>query len=184
MDTASDFETHLAAGLSASREGHAAAALALFNRASEADPSSGVPHFLIGSEHASAGDFGAAELAFARAVLLAPGFPLARYQLGLLQFSSQRVPLAFLTWEPLLSLPDTDSLGHFVRGFGALAQDAFEEAIGHYRTGLACNPPNAALCADIVQLIEAVQRLQRREEPPAQDDAQHVLLSAYARGLH
>lgn len=184
MDIPTDFDTRLAEGLAASQAGRASEALALFARASEADPTSGVPHFLIGSEHASAGDFQAAELAFARAVLLAPGFPLARYQLGLLQFSSQRVPLAFLTWEPLLALPDTDALAHFVRGFAALAQDALDEALGHYRTGLACNPPNAALRADIVQLIEAVEKLQRREAPPAGQEAQHVLLSAYARGLH
>jgi len=184
MNTPTDFDTRLAEGLAASQAGHTADALALFARASEADPTSGVPHFLIGSEHASAGDFEAAELAFARAVLLAPGFPLARYQLGLLQFSSQRAPLAFLTWEPLLALPDTEALPHFVRGFAALAQDAFDDALGHYRTGLACNPPNAALCSDIVQLIEAVEKLQRRESPPAEGDAQHVLLSAYARGLH
>jgi tetratricopeptide (TPR) repeat protein len=185
MNTPTEFDARLAEGLAASQAGRTADALALFTRASEADPSSGVPHFLIGSEHASAGDFTAAELAFARAVLLAPGFPLARYQLGLLQFTSQRVPLAFLTWEPLLALPDTEPLAHFVRGFGALAQDAFDEALGHYRTGLACNPPNAALRADIVQLIEAVQRLQQREEGTEQEqEPQHVLLSAYARGLH
>ena len=84
----------------------------------------------------------------------------------------------------VLALPDTDALKHFVHGFCALAQDAFEEALGHFRTGLACNPSNAPLCADIVQLMEAVERLQRREAPPADADAQHVLLSGYARGLH
>lgn len=184
MDTPSPFDDRISQGLAASQAGRTEEALALFLQASEADPASGVPHFLIGSEHAGAGDFEAAELAFARAVLLAPGFPLARYQLGLLQYTSRRVPLALLTWEPLLALPDSDALKHFVHGFCALAQDAFEEALGHYRTGLACNPPNAPLCADIVQLMEAVERLQRREAPPAEGDTQHVLLSDYARGLH
>ena len=185
MTTTTDFESRLAAGLAASREGRLDAALAMFAQASEADPSSGVPHFLIGSEHAAAGDFAAAELAFARAVLLAPEFPLARYQLGLLQFTSQRAPVALLTWEPLLSLPETDALPHFVRGFTALAADAFDEALRHYRTGLACNPPNPALCSDILQLVDAVEKLQRREGAPQDEEvAQHVLLSAYARGLH
>jgi hypothetical protein len=144
-----------------------------------------VPHFLIGSEHAAAGDFASAELAFARAVLLAPDFPLARYQLGLLQFTSQRAPVALLTWAPLLSLPETDALPHFVRGFTALAADAFGDALRHYRTGLACNPPNPAVCSDILQVVDAVEKLQRREgSPPDEEVAQHVLLSAYARGLH
>lgn len=184
MDTPSPFDDQITRGVAASQAGRSEEALALFQQASEADPASGVPHFLIGSEHAGAGDFPAAELAFAQAVLLAPGFPLARYQLGLLQYTSRRVPLALLTWEPLLAQPDSEALKHFVLGFRALAQDAFEEALGHYRTGLACNPPNAPLCSDIVQLTEAVERLQRRAAPPAGTDGQHVLLSAYARGLH
>ena len=185
MTTSSVFESRLADGLAASKEGRLDAALSLFAQASDADPSSGVPHFLIGSEHAAAGDFPAAELAFARAVLLAPDFPLARYQLGLLQFTSQRAPVALLTWEPLLSLPVTDALPHFVRGFTALAADAFDEALGHYRTGLACNPPNPALCSDILQLVDAIEKLRQKGDAPQEEEsAQHVLLSAYARGLH
>ena len=185
MTTSTDFESRLAAGLAASREGRLEAALASFAEASEADPSSGVPHFLIGSEHAAAGDFASAELAFARAVLLAPDFPLARYQLGLLQFTSQRAPVALLTWAPLLSLPETDALPHFVRGFTALAADAFDDALRHYRSGLACSQPNPAVGSDILQVVDAVEKLQRREGAPADDEvAQHVLLSAYARGLH
>ena len=51
--------------------------------------------------------------------------------------------------------------------------------------GSGCNPPNPALCADILQLVDAVEKLQRREGAPQEEEvAQHVLLSAYARGLH
>jgi hypothetical protein len=82
-------------------------------------------------------------------------------------------------------LPETDALPHFVRGFSALAVDAFDDALRHYRAGLACDPSNPALCADILQLVDAVEKLQRREGAPQEDEvAQHVLLSAYARGLH
>jgi tetratricopeptide (TPR) repeat protein len=185
MDLSSEFTRLVAEGLAASRADQPAAALSLFAQASEADPSSGVPHFLIGSEQASAGNFAAAELSFACAVLLAPGFALARYQLGLLQFSSQRAPLALLTWQPLFTLPEEDALLHFVRGFSALAQDAFEDALRHFRAGVACEPSNPALCADILQVIDAVERLDRREAPSSDEpDASHVLLSAYARGMH
>lgn len=179
------FEQLLQEGLAASRSDQTEAALALFARASESDPSSGLPHFLIGSEQASAGNFQAAELSFACAVLLAPSFPLARYQLGLLQFSSQRAPLALLTWQPLFQLPEGDALHHFVRGFGALAQDAFDEALRHFRRGLDCRPANPALCADILQVIDAVERLGRAQPESADGPvADHVLLSAYARGVH
>ena len=174
---ATEFDRLLAEGLAASQADQREAALDLFARAGAADPSSGVPHFLIASEHASAGDIPAAEQAFAQAVLLAPAFSLARYQLGLLQFSTQRVPLALLTWEPLLALPDDDALPHFVRGFAALAQDAFDDSLRHFRAGLACGPANPALRGDVLQMVQAVEKLQE----PGRD---HVLLSAYGRGLH
>lgn len=185
MPSTPDFDRLVAEGIAASRADRAEAALALFTQASEADPSSGVPHFLIGSEQASAGNFAAAELSFACAVLLAPGFPLARYQLGLLQFSSQRAPLALLTWQPLFHLPEDDALLHFVRGFAALAQDAFDEAVGHFRCGVKCDPANPALCADILQVVDAIERLGRHDPPvPEAGGGDHVLLSAYARRVH
>lgn len=185
MDPSEDSDRLLAEGLAASREERRQDALALFAQAAAAAPASGIPHFLIGSEHASAGNFQAAELAFATAVLLSPDLPLARYQLGLLQFSSQRAPLALLTWQPLFALPDEDALVHFVRGFASLAQDAFPESLQHFRHGLRLQPENAALCADIAQVIQAVERLQAGQAPaPEATAGGHVLLSAYARGLH
>jgi tetratricopeptide (TPR) repeat protein len=178
---AAEFERLVAEGLAASREDRRDAALALFARAGELAPTSGVPQFLIGSEHASAGDFAAAELAFANAVLLAPDFPLARYQLGLLQFSSQRAPVALLTWQPLLSLPERESLLHFVRGFEALARDSYGECLRHFQEGLTCNEINQAMAADVRRVMEAVERLRDGAESAGD---QHVLVSAYAKGIH
>ncbi|MBE7366672.1 hypothetical protein [Ramlibacter pallidus] len=154
------FNRLLAEGLAASQAGRREAALDLFARAGAADPSSGVPHFLIASEHAGAGDLPAAEQAYAQAVLLAPQFSLARYQLGLLQFSTQRVPSALRTWEPLLALPDDDALPHFVRGFAALAQDALDDALRHFRAGLSLGTDSATLRGDVLQMVAAVERLQ------------------------
>jgi tetratricopeptide (TPR) repeat protein len=179
-----DFERLLDQGLAASRAARRDEALALFARASQCDPSSGLPHFLIASEQASAGDFAAAELTFASAVLLAPNFTLARYQLGLLQFSSHRAPVALLTWQSLFSLPESDALVHFVRGFASLAQDAFGDALRHFRMGLDCRPSNPALCADVVQVIEAVEALDGHERKGEAVVENHVLVSAYGRGLH
>lgn len=185
MDSHTQFDRLLAEGLAASGAGRSDEALGLFAQASEADPASGIPHFLIGSEQASLGDFAAAEGSFANAVLLSPSFPLARYQLGLLQFSSQRAPMALLTWQPLLTLPESDALLHFVRGLSALAQNAFEEALRHFHTGLACEPANPALRSDIRQLVEAVQRLASSgDDTSTESPATHVLLSAYGGRLH
>ena len=185
MNPDARFESLIAEGLAASRADRVQAALALFAQASELHPSSGIPHFLIGSEHAAAGDMAAAETALANAVLLSPEFVLARYQLGLLQFSSERAAVALVTWEPLFALPLADPLGHFVRGFAALAQDCFEEALGHYRTGLACDQRNPAVAADVQQVVAAVERLLRRDALPEGSEAPaHVLLAGYGRGLH
>lgn len=183
MDSDPSFDRLLAEGLDASRQGRAEAALDLFAQASAAAPASAVPHFLAGSEHAGSGNVDAAEAAFARALLLAPEFALARYQLGLLQFSSRRAAMALLTWQPLFALPQGDPLGHFVRGFEALARDSYGEALGHYREGLACADINQAMAADIQRLVAAVHDL-----PGPIDEAEaagnHVLLSGYGKGPH
>lgn len=179
------FDRLLAEGLAASSDNRSDDAVELFAEAAALAPASGVPYFLLGSEHASRGEVQAAELAFANAVLLAPEFTLARYQLGLLQFSSQRAALALLTWQPLLSLPQDQSLPHFVRGFAALALDQFDAALAHYRTGLGCNEANQVLCADIQRMVEAVELLAGQPTAEQADpQAAHVLLSGYARGLH
>jgi tetratricopeptide (TPR) repeat protein len=185
MDRTPDLDRLLAEGLAASQHGQRESALALFRRASEDYPASALPHFLLASEQASAGDFAQAEISFANAVLLASDFALARYQLGLLQFSSNRAPVALLTWQPLFALPEEEALLHFVRGFTALAQNAFTQSLAHFRRGLECTPANPALCTDILQVVEAVERLESGA-PPSEDDtvAAHVLLSAYSRGLH
>jgi len=177
------FEGLIAEGLAASRENRTQAALDLFAEASTMAPSSGIPHFLIGSEHAAAGNMEAAEAALANAVLLSPEFLLARYQLGLLQFSSDRAAVALVTWQPLFSLPAEDPLGHSVRGFAALAQDRFEEALQQFRQGLACKDINPAIAADIRQVVDAVERLLQREEPSAEASGQ-VLLAGYGRRIH
>lgn len=179
-----DFERHMTEGMAASQNNHGETALRLFAQASALAPQSALPHFFSGSEHAAAGRVGPAEASFASALLLSPEFMLARYQLGLLQFSSQRAPLALLTWQPLLQLPDTDALLHFVRGFAALARDQTAHALQHWRAGLACQLANAAVADDIGKMVEAVTHLvspARRAEEPSPS---HVLLSGYSRGLH
>lgn len=180
------FDRLLAEGLASSREGRSAQAVRLFEEAAALAPGSGVPHFLVGSEHASRGDIPAAELAFANAVLLAPQFVLARYQLGLLQFSSQRAALALLTWQPLLGLPAGQPLPHFVRGFAALAHDQYDEALAHYQAGLGCANDNPPLFADIEQVVQAVERLLAGTSAPPDSEARagHVLLSGYGGNLH
>jgi Flp pilus assembly protein TadD len=146
--------------LAASRANDSARAIELFTRASVAAPGSAMPHLLIGSEYAATGEIDKAELAFANAVLLAPQLTIARYQLGLLQFSSGRAALALVTWQPLLNLGESDPLPHFIRGFAALAKDAFAEALTNFRAGLACNNTTPSVSSDIEQIVARIAEVQ------------------------
>lgn len=184
MDHDTRFDGLIRDGLAASSEQQPAAAIDLFARASELQPGSGLPHFLIGSEHAATGNQEAAESAFANAVLLAPGFALARYQLGLLQFSAGRPALALVTWQPLSALDPQASLGCFVRAFAALAQDGLQEALALFESGLACDDLNIAVASDVRLVTAGLRALLSSTGDGAPRTEGHVLLAAYARGLH
>ena len=117
------FDAWISNGMTASQANDSLRAIECFQNASDAAPEAGLPQFLLGAEFATLGDMARAETAFANAARLAPDFPMARYQLGLLQFSSGRAATALLTWEPLLALPESNPLPHFIHGFTALAKD-------------------------------------------------------------
>lgn len=176
----------IAEGLAASQADDAERAIACFQKASTTAPEAGLPQFLLGAEFAALGDMSAAETAFANATRLAPGLPMARFQLGLLQFSSGRAAMALLTWQPLLQLPDTDPLPHFVAGFASLAQDRFEEALHDFQQGIALNTGNVALTSDIEKVIDGIRTLMRNSVPgpeitpqPLSESEAHVLLAGY-----
>jgi tetratricopeptide (TPR) repeat protein len=161
-------------------------AIELFRLACASAPSDPVPHFLLGAELAQAHYYADAEDAYAGAVALAPGFAIARYELGTLQFTSSRAAVALVTWQPLMALPDGDPLKLFVQGYAALAQDLFQEAIGFFRDGIAANEGNAALNANIRMLIDQIDKAAcagSAPSPNASEEAAgaHVLLDAYRR---
>lgn len=180
------FDALMSQGMAASQANDGAQAVEWFRKASAAEPAAGLPQFLLGAELASMGNMDQAEAAFSNATRLAPDFPMARYQLGLLQFSSGRAAIALLTWQPLLQLPDSDPLPHFVNGFAALAHDRFDEALRHYEQGLALNTTNNALSADIEKVIAGIKALapnaalaaENPGELAAESDT-HVLLANY-----
>jgi tetratricopeptide (TPR) repeat protein len=176
-------------GMAASQRGDSSGALAMFAQATLEEPTSGVAYLLMGAEHASLGQIEQAEAAFANAVLLAPALAIARYQLGLLQFSSGRAALALITWQPLLALGEDSPFSHFVRGFAALAQDDFGQARSWFEAGLQRNTDNAPLSADIQKvlrdmdaaLVQTGENTGSSTIDQATDDqaASHVLLSNY-----
>jgi tetratricopeptide (TPR) repeat protein len=182
---AADPQTLLEAGLAASQANDVSQALDLFGQASAAAPSWAVPHFLIGSEHAAQGEMDKAEAAIANAVLLDPGLHIARYQLGLLQYSSGRVAVALVTWQALTELEVEQGLPDFVRGFAALAQDQIETAKEHFAAGLSVADVNAAVAGDIRKVlaglpVEAGAATGSKVEAESQAaNSAHVLVSTY-----
>lgn len=187
------FSELLSKGAAALQAGNPQQAIEAWTEAAVNTPASGAPHFLIGSALASQGEFEKAEAAFSNAVLLAPNFSIARYQLGLLQFSSGRAALALVMWQPLLDIPNPTSeekaLAVFVRGYAALAQDDFVPALAHFREGVRINTGNAAVSGDVNKVIERVEQLlinAGADVPVVQGSAEttdaadsHVLLSNY-----
>jgi tetratricopeptide (TPR) repeat protein len=163
MRYSSAYEFLFTQGLGATRAHEHDRALDMYAQASEEEPSSGIPHFMMASELATLGEFDRAEEAFVNAVRLAPDFAIARYQLGLLQFSSGRAAQALATWQPLLDLPGNEpvarALACFVLGYTALAQDDFGFALSHFQTGLTYDTGNQALSDDVGKVIERVQEL-------------------------
>lgn len=192
MNSNSPFSARMQQAMAASASGDLQTAISLFRTAVQEEPNSPLPSFLLGAELAQAGRIEEAVQAYAAATLIAPEFHMARYQLGLLQFTSGQAALALLTWQPLLALPLTDPLPAFVKGFAELANDHFAEALGHFRSGQAVNQQNAPLNADIQMVIDRIESLRHSQSvapSPVVDqqsepvgDASHVLLSNYRGG--
>ncbi|MES2939286.1 MAG: hypothetical protein V4864_16485 [Pseudomonadota bacterium] len=181
---AEDPRTLLDMGIAASMADRPAQALQLFERAAAAAPAWALPHFLLGSEYAAQNDIAKAETALANAVLLDPELHIARYQLGLLQFSASRAAAALVTWQPLAGQQGLQGLPAFVRGFAAMAQDDFTTAQQHFHDGLAEPDLNTAVAGDIHKVLADLQVLLAPEaRPPVQQaelqPASHVLVAAY-----
>jgi tetratricopeptide (TPR) repeat protein len=181
---AADAQALLEAGIAASQRNDSSQALALFAEAGAALPTWAVPHFLMGSEYASLGEWAKAEAELANAVLLDPALHIARYQLGLLQFSSGRAAAALVTWQPLTEMPADPGLAEFVKGFAALAQDAFEQARSLFEQGLHSPGVNPAVAGDIQKVLRDMPGGQAPNAAPATPEGEphsHVLVANYDR---
>jgi tetratricopeptide (TPR) repeat protein len=129
---------------------------------------------LAGADHAHAGRLQEAENAFAAAVLQDPQLHIARFQLGLLQWTMGRTGAALVTWQPLVALPAGTDVAHFARALSLWVASDLPGAAAQFREGLACCA-NEPLAQDMQKLLDTV----------ADGQAQHVLLKNYTSGpLH
>ncbi|HEX8029262.1 MAG TPA: hypothetical protein VF491_12400 [Vicinamibacterales bacterium] len=153
------FDTLIQQGLHASESDNTELALQRFREAAQAVPGNGLPHFLAAGELAQTGRMQEAEGAYATAVLLAPDMAIARYQLGLLQFATDRLALALTTWQPLLALGEDDFMRRFAQGFFAMAAEDVPEAQAQFRAGLALNTVNPPMNRDIERVLASLDEI-------------------------
>jgi tetratricopeptide (TPR) repeat protein len=114
-------------------------------------------HFLRGSVLAGMQRYDEALPAMRRAVQAAPGFAVARFQLGLLELSSGLPQEADATLQPLDLLPPDHPLRIFGAGLRNLIRDNLSEAVRLLREGIAVNTENPAMNNDMRLLAEQTQ---------------------------
>ena len=138
-------------------------------------------HFLRGSVLCSQERYSEARLAMEKSVGLAPGFDLARFQLGFLELTSGDVTAAQSTWLPLMELPAEDPLKLFVLGLNKMVIDEFDAAITLLEEGIERNTVLPPLNGNMALLVEEMKakRTTSAPAPEAESDA-NFLLRQYA----
>lgn len=177
----------LQAGVEASQRNDSLQAITYFMKAGAAAPKWAAPRFLAGSEHAALGQIDLAEAELANAVLLDPTLHIARYQLGLLQFTSGRAAMALLTWSPLVDASADPGLAEFVRGYEALAHDRLAEAAVKFQSGLTRAGVNPAVAQDVRMVLARVSGASApaSQEAGSERSAAHLLVANYGKfNLH
>jgi hypothetical protein len=139
-------------------------------------------HFLRGSILAGLKRYDEGRLAMAVAVDLAPGFAIARFQLGFLALTSGDAETALAVWAPLGELPADHPLRLFATGLEHLIRDEFEPCIARLREGMALNtdlpPVNHDMQLIIERLLQTQAELAAVGEPEVVS-ARHLLLQEY-----
>ncbi len=120
-------------------------------------------HFMRGSVLAGLGRAIEAHEAMARAIDIAPGYALARYQLGFFELTSGEAERALSTWGPLFMLAEDNYLRVFAEGMTHLIRDEFAPAIDKFQIGLALNHENEPMNHDIRLLIAECRKLMERQ---------------------
>lgn len=114
-------------------------------------------HFLGGSLLAAQQRFAEARSAMERSIEIAPGFAIARFQLGLLELSSGDSEAADATLRPLAELESDDALVLFARGLRHLARDNLAVAADLLKQGIACNGEHPLVSRDMELIVAGIE---------------------------
>lgn len=159
-------------------------------------PGDARPLLLLAAQYAHAQQMDRAEACYIEALQRAPDFSIARFQLGLLQFSCGRPAAALATFAPLDHLPGEHALRLFKNAFTCLARDQLQEARTWLEQGIASNRENPPLNSDMQKIVRQIDlQLSSPHQsagtaqagaaslPVAPPTEQHFLVSAYNK-LH
>jgi tetratricopeptide (TPR) repeat protein len=131
-------------------------ALSCLKRAAKLEPMNGTLLYFIGLVYAHLDMYERSLATMERAVQLDPQLNTAHFQIGLLYFTSNRLTEAIKAWRPLEALEENDPLLLFKTGLEALARDDFDSCRDHLAQGIARNPDNAAINADMGRILERI----------------------------
>lgn len=143
-------------------------------------------HFLRGSVLAGLEQYAEARVAMQKAIDIAPGYAIARFQLGFLELTSGDARAAQSTWLPLLNLPSDNPLNLFVQGLNKLIVDDFVGTIALLEAGIALNtellPMNKDMGLIVQQAREKLDSQVITEPAEAQEveSGAHFLLKQYS----
>lgn len=199
-----DFENIMQAAIDASQSNNSEAAISLFIKASDIAPNAAAPYLLLAAEYMELTQHELAEMAYGRAILTNPELHIARLQLGLLFFTTDRLELAVATWTPLTNLEDKNYFFHFAQGLIAIIHNNQALAIEQLNLGLLKNTENIPLNSDMANLLSKLESApskmdqdshneaptdkaaqQQNEQEDLQNNSEHFLLNQYQQGtLH
>jgi len=180
-----DAEELLFLALQAMQQDRDEEAISCLKRGLVLEPDNGILHHLLGAMYAQLGMIDRAVDEMTRAVTCAPELHMARFQLGLLYFTSANLDAADQAWEPLSALPADNPLFLFRAGLLHLARDEFAQCVATLRHGLEINTEYPSLNEDMRMLAEKAEEAMDAAhdaappERPAAETRSHVLLSGY-----
>jgi len=177
--TTLDQEEILHLAMEALRRDDHGAALAQLKAGAARFPDSAKIAFLLAAEHAQIGMFDRAEEEFVRAITLEPDLAVARFQLGLLQLTQNRLGDARVTWQRLESLAPSHALRLFKQGLEALAEDRFDETRKLIEEGMRANDFSPDLNRDMANLLTRIAESTGQAVEPQATDASPLWFNAY-----
>jgi hypothetical protein len=142
-------------------------------------------HFLQGSVLAGVQRYQEGRAAMAQAIAIAPGFELARFQLGFLELTSGLAIEAATTWSPFAEQPPEAPFRLLAEGLNCLARDAFAECDHLLRKGMAANTEHPLINGDMQLILDEIRdKITSEAATPAPDtgetaSATHQLLQQF-----